>query len=495
MKKVSKDKKIIFILVLLFVVLSFVSLNHPSYAIKIENNVNNKIPTKKISLYDEKIFDFLESSNDFEVIELYDDIGNTYLASKKEIKEDPSLAVKMNEKEKGKAKKTTAKKAVEKYETNETSLGIDVSTWQGKIDWKKVKAAGINFVMIRCGYRGMDSGEITLDNRFLDNIKGATANNINVGVYFFSMAKNKNEAIEEAKWVVNLIKDYDISYPVAIDTEIFNRNRLKGVSYSTLTNNAIAFCDYIKSKGYTPMIYSYANAFNKYFDTAKFANYRLWLALYNDVNTYKGRHHMWQYTSSGSVPGITGRVDMNVSYFSVTNDATKRSIVNGVYNPGNLEEVIFKDMDMSTKLTKEVNLRISPYNNLPNKAGTLPKDTNIEVVGMNDKWIKIIYEDNFYYINDPNCFEMNLEEIIFEETNLELPLKKDVTLLYKPYLFLNNNEYLTLNEGTLINIIGLNENFIKIIIDDTEYYINNLDCIDLPEPEPEPDIIEENYEE
>ena len=411
-------------LVLAMVILSFALVNHNSYALN-----NEEIPEKNI-----------------EVLEPVDDLvwnEDLYLEAKN------------------------------------TSLGIDVSTWQGNIDWKKVKKAGINFAMIRCGFRGMDSGEIKMDSYFLKNIKGAIANNINVGVYFFSMAKNKNEAIEEAEWVVNLIKDYDISYPVAIDTEIFDKYRLKGVSYSTLTNNAIAFSDYVKSKGYTPMIYSYARAFNQYFDTAKFDNYRIWLAQYNDEATYKGRYYMWQYTSSGSVPGISGRVDMNVSYFSVTNDATKRSIVNGVYKPGNLDEVEFKELEMNTTLTKDVSLRISPYTTIPNKAGILNKGTKIKVVGLGKEWVKIIYEDNTYYINDVNSFVMNLEELEFTEVNLTVKVNKEVEVLYKPYDFLYDNVYKKLKVDDEVIVIGSNPEYVKILLDEKEYYVNDIEFYEI----------------
>ena len=227
MKQRISLKFIIVGLVLLMTILSFALVNNKNYALAIGKQKDIKIAN---NVDDDKIFEFLGNVQDTSV---FDDLSleakNIILTTPEVVKEDPSLEVKKNEALKGKAKSTTAQKAVEKYETNETSLGIDVSTWQGTIDWKKVKESGINFAMIRCGFRGMESGEITIDSYFLKNIKGAIANNINVGVYFFSMAKNREEAIEEAKWVVNLIKDYDISYPVAIDTEIFDRYRLLSI--------------------------------------------------------------------------------------------------------------------------------------------------------------------------------------------------------------------------------------------------------------------------
>ena len=333
--------------------------------------------------------------------------------------------------------------------------------------------------MIRVGFRKMDSGQIVMDNQFLDNIKGAIANNINVGVYFFSMAKNKKEAIEEAKWVVDVIKKYDITYPVAIDSEIFNKHRLKGVSNSTLTDNAIAFCDYVKKQGYTPMIYSYLRAFNNYFDTAKFSKYRIWLAQYYDKVTYKGNYHMWQYTSSGKVSGIKGRVDMNVAYFSVTNDVTKSSTVNGITNTGDLDIVEFIPMNMTTKLNKNVNLRVSPYTTLPNKAGSLDKGTNITVTGMSDKFIRIIYDDNTFYINDTDCFIMNLEQVEFSDVDLTVKVVQNVQLLYKPYAFLKNNVYKVLGISEKIRVVGLNSEYVKVKIDNEYYYVNDINFYEI----------------
>ena len=121
-----------------------------------------------------------------------------------------------------------------------------------------------------------------------------------------------------------------------------------------MTENALVFCNYVRSKGYTPMIYSYMNALTKKFDTAKFGNERIWLAQYNDEVTYKGKYHMWQYTSSGSVPGISGRVDMNVAYFSVTNDVTKREVVNGVTIVQNEDTVYVIYFEMFAQNGKKV---------------------------------------------------------------------------------------------------------------------------------------------
>lgn len=473
-----KDKKIykfsLCFLVFLFCILSFFSMR-----ISYSSEVLSLEPKENSTLDDQEIWSFLEGieEKNTDIVESVDanvDFHKVIVADKDDA-EDPNKIVKKNESNKGRAKATTASKDVKKYETNETSLGIDVSTWQGDIDWKKVKQSGISFAMIRVGFRRMDSGTIVMDNQFLNNIKGAISNQINVGVYFFSMAKNSQEALEEAQWVSQVIKNYDITYPVAIDIEIFNQNRLKGVSYSTLTNNALVFCDYIKKQGYTPMIYSYANAFTKYFETAKFSGQRIWLAQFNDTVTYKGNYHMWQYTSSGSVPGIQGRVDMNVAYFSVTNDVTKASTVNGITNTGNLEPVAFKEMSMETKTNKAITLRSSPYTTLPNKAGTLDSGTSITVTGMGTSFIRILYNGNTFYVNDTDCFEMRLEPISFTSVDLRVLTEKEVTLLYQPYSFLNQNTYQILSKGETLHIVGLHSAFVEILYNEKTYYINDVD--------------------
>ncbi len=393
--------------------------------------------------------------------------------------DDPSKIVKKQQKLKGVSKETTAKKDVQRYETNQTSLGIDVSTWQGKINWSKVKASGISFAMIRTGFRGTVSGNITKDKWFESNIKGAIANNINVGVYFFSMAKNEAEALEEAKWVVEQIKDYDISYPVAVDIEIFDQDRLEGVSYSQMTENALVFCNYIRSKGYTPMIYSYMNALTKKFDTAKFANERIWLAQYNDTVTYKGKYHMWQYTSSGSVPGISGRVDMNVAYFSVTNDVSKREVVNGITKYDDNSNIVFTAMDMNTTLSKDVILRSSPFANYPNKAGSLKKGTSIKVTGISDEFVRINYDGNVFYINDVDCFVMKLNPINFTDVELIGKVNKQVELWNQPYDFLRNNVVGKLEIDQEIAIVGLNKDYVKVRIDNKDYYVNDVEFYDV----------------
>ena len=160
----------------------------------------------------------------------------------------------------------SAEQAVSQFENDGQSVGIDVSAHQGKIDWAAVKASGVEFAMIRCGFRGNSQGSIFQDAYFKSNINGAVNNGIFVGIYFYSTAINEEEALQEAAWVVNTIKSYRITYPVAYDFEDFGKYRCSGVSGEQATSNAIAFLNYVKNAGYTPMMYANKNDISSRFN-------------------------------------------------------------------------------------------------------------------------------------------------------------------------------------------------------------------------------------
>lgn len=194
--------------------------------------------------------------------------------------------------------------------------GIDVSSFQGDIEWDKVKESGIDFVMIRCGYRNLTNDEIHEDSKFRYNISEANRVGIPVGIYFYSTAINEKEAIEEASYVLNLIKDYDVTYPVVYDFELFDKKRTTGVSDKRINDNAINFLDYIRAHGYVGMLYGNLNAINYHWKLDNFLEYKLWYAQYIDVVTYKGKYDMWQYADNGRIDGIVGNVDLNESYIA-----------------------------------------------------------------------------------------------------------------------------------------------------------------------------------
>ena len=192
-------------------------------------------------------------------------------------------------------------------------LGIDVSKHNGSIDWEKVKNSGVSFVIIRCGYRGSATGVMVEDPKFKSNIQGATAAGLKVGVYYFSQAVNRVEAVEEASAALDIIAGYKISYPVFIDVEAAG-GRADGISSATRTEVVQAFCETIRDSGYTAGVYANKTWLGSKMSTGSFSGYNIWLAQYAAAPTYNGRYEMWQYSSTGKIDGISGNVDLNISY-------------------------------------------------------------------------------------------------------------------------------------------------------------------------------------
>ena len=200
--------------------------------------------------------------------------------------------------------------------TSNAHLGIDVSRWNEEINWNKVKDAGIKYAIIRAGYRGSVTGALVEDWYFKQNVEGTAAAGIPVGLYFFTQATNEVEAVEEASMVLSMCKDYDITYPIFIDTEgAGGEGRADALDTQTRTKVCMAFCETIRRAGYETGIYASKNWFNKNIDTSVLTDDTyIWLAEYGDAVTYGGKYHVWQYTSSGRVLGIEGRVDLNLSF-------------------------------------------------------------------------------------------------------------------------------------------------------------------------------------
>ena len=202
--------------------------------------------------------------------------------------------------------------------TGSGTMGIDVSKHNASIDWKAVKNSGVSYVIIRCGYRGYTQGSLVIDPMFEQNIKGATAAGLKVGVYFFSQAVDEVEAVQEASFVLDAVKGYKISYPIFLDVEYSgaagNKGRADGLDKATRTAVCKAFCATIQSSGYTAGIYANKSWLETKLDPGQLGSYKIWLAQYAATPTYAGKYDMWQYKSTGKVSGITGNVDMNISY-------------------------------------------------------------------------------------------------------------------------------------------------------------------------------------
>ena len=200
-------------------------------------------------------------------------------------------------------------------EVARTVKGIDVSSWQGKINWDKVKEAGVDFVILRVGLRNIEDGVISEDYQFRYNASECNRLGIPIGVYFFSTAKSEIEVLEEASFALNIIKDYKITYPVAYDLEAFGEGRLVRVSDETINYNALVFLDYFKVHGYNGMLYSNKNDLLDHWDLSRFGNYKIWYANYSG-ELYDGRIDMYQYYNEGRISGVYATVDDNEAYFA-----------------------------------------------------------------------------------------------------------------------------------------------------------------------------------
>ncbi len=204
--------------------------------------------------------------------------------------------------------------------------GIDVSQYQQKIDWAKVKAAGIDFAIVRVGYRGYgDAGTLsdkTMDSFFDTNMKGAIAAGLQVGVYVYSQAITTAEAVEEAEYILKRIENYQVTLPLVMDYEYADTSQGLGgrlykakLSKEAATNVCLAFCDRVLAAGYTPMVYANKSMLESQLnaDTLN-TKCRVWLANYITSSSYTGAFDFWQYSSDGIVDGISGKVDMNYYY-------------------------------------------------------------------------------------------------------------------------------------------------------------------------------------
>lgn len=195
--------------------------------------------------------------------------------------------------------------------------GIDVSKWNNSINWNSVRNAGIEFAFVRTSYRGTETGKLATDPTAATNMKGAAAAGVKIGAYIFSQAITKAEAVEEADYLLQTVKGYNITMPLVFDFEYYDGGRLSKAKLSDRqrTDICLAFCDRVKAAGYTPLVYAnYSMLKNDLYASEITAKYPVWLARYNSTASYDGAYDFWQYTSTGRVSGISGNVDMNYWY-------------------------------------------------------------------------------------------------------------------------------------------------------------------------------------
>ena len=191
--------------------------------------------------------------------------------------------------------------------------GVDVSAFQGSIDWKKVARSGIDFAVIRLGYRGYGSGKLVEDEYAKKNLKGASEAGLPIGAYFFSQALTMDEAEEEIRFMLDILGDYRLDMPIVLDWEIPTADaRTANMDARTLTDIQLYFCERMKTLGYQPMVYFNWHQSENLYYLSELEDYPFWLAMYQDRMSFPWKVEMWQYTCTGKVPGIQGDVDINV---------------------------------------------------------------------------------------------------------------------------------------------------------------------------------------
>lgn len=219
--------------------------------------------------------------------------------------------------------KLVSQSGVMKYYVDGTKtsyFGLDISKTQGFIDYNKLVKAGVDFVMLRVGARGYGTGQLVLDEYYVDNIKGATDTALHVGLYFSSQAITKEEAVEEANMVISQIGEYKIDYPIVFEmqTILNDTSRTGSLTKEARTDIAIAFLDTIKAAGYIPMFRGDKEWLLTKVDLSKLTSYDVWLSEEGDLPDYPYQFSMWQYNKSGTVDGIVGNVSLNVSFIDYT---------------------------------------------------------------------------------------------------------------------------------------------------------------------------------
>ncbi len=295
-------------------------------------------------------------------------------------------------------------------ETEETTFGIDVARYQGTIDWETLGRSGIDFAMVRLGYRGMSDGEITQDSNARYNLQEGSKAGIALGAYFFSTAVSEEEAVEEAKWAADLMAKYPITYPVVYDCEGFQDpdSRQYGMSVEERTNIALTFLKTIERLGYEGMFYASKHELETSWNLEKIEkNYKIWVAQYpgqpypvTPESSYEGTHHMWQYTKEGAVPGITQPVDLNVAYFGYDGIEPAKDETPAEEVGPDVEALMdFEAVSEQVTAKSETNLRSIPSQDTDSEV--LDQLFNGEVAERisvsSNGWSKLIFEGKTYY--------------------------------------------------------------------------------------------------
>jgi len=297
-------------------------------------------------------------------------------------------------------------------ETEEITFGIDVAKYQGTIDWDAVAASGIDFAMIRLGYRAMADGMIVEDSNARYNLQEASRVGIPIGVYFFSTAVSGEEAMEEAAWVADMVSRYPITYPIVYDCEGYNEpdSRQYSLTVAERTDIALTFLETIEKLGYEGMFYASKNEMHNDagWEVSRIEeDYKIWVAQYPEhpypitpASSYTGKHQMWQYSMEGTISGISQPVDLDIAYFGYDG-------IEPAKNPGPPEEAFpdptalmnFREVSETVTAKEETRLRSIPSQGEDSQILYLLKngETAQRIAVSDSGWSRLLYQNTVCY--------------------------------------------------------------------------------------------------
>lgn len=378
----------------------------------------------------------------------------------------------------GKKKRVTA-------QTEETTFGIDVARYQGTIDWKKVAQSGVDFAIIRVGYRGKTDGIIKEDPNGRYNLQEASKAGIKIGAYFFSTAVSEEEAKEEAEWMGKVLAKYPITYPVVYDCEGFLEpsSRQYEMNKRERTDAALAFLDAIERLGYEGMFYASKGdmELDNHWETSRIEEkYKIWVAQYpaepyplTEASSYAQTHHMWQYSTTGTVPGISLPVDLNIAYFGYDGIEPAQDKTPPQEAEADIEAMMdFTPVSEEVTAKNETNLRDIPSQGEDSHVMCTLQNGEIaqRIAISSSGWSKVVYEEETYYAvssyltTDLSAKPVETEEddgiqTQFTPVNESVTAKKLVNLRKLPSVEHEDADVIAqLKHGDIATRIGISDN-------------------------------------
>ena len=375
------------------------------------------------------------------------------------------------------------KKIVAENETDEITIGIDVAKYQGTIDWKKVSDSGIDFAIVRVGYRTLVSGEIVADSNAKYNMQEAQKYGIKVGAYFFSTAVSEAEAIEEANWVADYISKYQITYPVAYNCEGFEtvNSRQYSMTKTQRTDVALAFLNRITERDYIGMFYastSELQAETKWETTRIETAYKIWVAQYpnapypqKEAPDYEGAYAMWQYTNQGTIAGIDKPVDVNVAYFGFNKITGAQSSETPESVQADPEALMnFQEVNETVTAKEKTNLRNKPSQGSDSSVlFTLSNGETATRTGVSSSgWSRVIYNGKTCYaVSSYLTTDLNYQppqpeadtgfKTKFTDVNEQVTAKDEVNLRTMPSVTDAGSQVVaTIKNGDVVTRTGVN---------------------------------------